>query len=241
MSERIRDLIGDEEICPYLRDRRARMQYKLIDGCSAATYQRLLALGWRRFGRVFFRPICAGCNACLGLRVDVARFRPNRSMRRTVKKNLDLTISIGRPGISAEQLDLYHRYHAAQSDRRGWRRHSVSPADYYQSFIEGGEDFARELLIRQRERLLAVALFDRLPEALSAVYCYYDPDHRDRGLGVMAVLQEIGLAQRLKLPHLYLGYWIEDNRSMSYKARYRPHQILDGRPEEGDVPRWLGD
>jgi arginine-tRNA-protein transferase len=33
-------------------------------------------------------------------------------------------------------------------------------------------------------------------------------------------------AERLGLTHHFLGYWIAECPSMAYKARYRPHEIL---------------
>ena len=39
---------------------------------------------------------------------------------------------------------------------------------------------------------------------------------RRRGLGVFSVLQHLELARARGIPHLYLGYWIADNPSMSY-------------------------
>jgi arginyl-tRNA--protein-N-Asp/Glu arginylyltransferase len=64
---------------------------------------------------------------------------------------------------------------------------------------------------------------------VSAVYHFYDPDERDRSLGVFSVLMEIEFARQLGVPHYYLGYWVEGAETMHYKANYRPHELwLDG-------------
>ena len=73
---------------------------------------------------------------------------------------------------------------------------------------------------------------------MSAVYCYYEPELRHRSLGVYAVLQQIELARERGLPYLYLGYWIQGNDSMRYKANYRPHAILEGRPGVEEEAVW---
>ncbi|MCK7497292.1 MAG: hypothetical protein MZW92_45635 [Comamonadaceae bacterium] len=85
---------------------------------------------------------------------------------------------------------------------------------------------------RDRGALLAVAVMDVLPDGLSAVYTFYDPDQPARGLGVQAVLWEIGEAARRGLSYLYLGYWIAESPKMSYKINYQPLEQLS-------AGRWL--
>ena len=67
---------------------------------------------------------------------------------------------------------------------------------------------------------------DVTPRALSAIYHYHDFDQADRGLGTFALLQSLRVAGEMRKPYLYLGYYIAGSRSMSYKARFRPCEIL---------------
>jgi arginyl-tRNA--protein-N-Asp/Glu arginylyltransferase len=74
--------------------------------------------------------------------------------------------------------------------------------------------------------LAAVCLTDFLPDGLSMVYSFFDPDLSRRSLGSFMILDHIARAKALGLPYLYLGYWVEGSRKMEYKARYRPQQRL---------------
>ena len=236
--EVVSESAGPEEACPYLPDTVSRMRYRQIESCSVETYQLLLERGWRRFGRLFFRPDCQACGECRSLRVRVDDFRPNRSMRRTWDRNRDLRILLHRPSTSASHLELYRRYHADMAERRGWSAKTIDTFEYFVTFVQGAQDFGWEMTYYLEDRLVAVALVDVLPHALSAVYCYYDPDHRTRGLGVYSVLRQLELARARGRPHLYLGYRVLGNPSMRYKARYRPHELLDGRPETTEPSVW---
>jgi arginine-tRNA-protein transferase len=74
--------------------------------------------------------------------------------------------------------------------------------------------------------LLAVALSDRLSDGISMVYSFYDVEAGDRSLGTYMILEHIEYTRRLRLPYLYLGYWIEGSRKMAYKSRFRPQEAL---------------
>ena len=231
------EVVHDHD-CPYLSGVQAKTDYRLMEDCSAEQYNRLLERGWRRFGCTFFRPICISCSQCRSLRLDLDSFVPSRTMKRTWRKNQDLRVLLQPASISSSHLNLYGRYHGDMADRRGWTEKTISAGNYVQTFVEGKNDYGYELLYLEGDKLLAVALVDILPEAISAVYCYYDPELRSRGLGIFSVLMQIELARRRNIPHLYLGYWIESNASMRYKATYQPHELLQGRPSLDDKALW---
>ena len=44
--------------------------------------------------------------------------------------------------------------------------------------------------------------------------------------GTYCVMWQIEQTKTLKLPHLYLGYWIAESPKMAYKNQFRPHQLL---------------
>jgi arginine-tRNA-protein transferase len=127
-----------------------------------------------------------------------------------------------------EHLALYQRYLASRHAGGGMDGHGGPEFD---QFLVGRWSSTRFLEFRTAtdHALLAVAVTDMTPDALSAVYTFYDPDHADRGLGTYAILRQLEWAAREGREHLYLGYWIAGHAKMDYKRRFRPLEAFDGR------------
>ena len=102
------------------------------------------------------------------------------------------------------------------------------PADREQfaSFLVNGRPEALFTEYRLGNQLIAVAVSDQLNDGLSAIYTFFDPDHAQRSLGTLAILDLIQQTEAAELPHLYLGYWIEASNKMRYKAEFRPQEHL---------------
>lgn len=211
--------------CSYLADRPSRTAYEYVAELSPEEYERRMNEGWRKFGRLLFRPICGACRACVPIRVPVARFEPDRGQRRVLRRNADLAVDAGPPGLDEEHLDLYHRYHAGRTATRGWPAQERSPTDYALTFLDNPLP-AVELAVRAGERLVAFAHLDMTPHVVSAIYHVHDPDLAARSLGTFTILQAIAYARAAGRPYLYLGYYVEGCGSMAYKRRFRPCEIL---------------
>jgi arginine-tRNA-protein transferase len=227
--------------CGYLAGKTWRFEHELVAALSPAEYEQRLKHGWRRFGHVLFRPICPGCSACQSLRVDVQRFRPNRSQRRNRKLNEGaVRLTIGSPAVSRAKLDLYDRYHAFQSATKDWPGHEPKDVAEYRDTFVNNPNPVEEWQYTLAGRLVGIGYVDRVPNGLSAIYFFYDPAERDRGLGTWNVLSVIQRAAALGLPHVYLGYHVAGSASLEYKANFGPNEMLGPDGVWRDVPGQSG-
>lgn len=83
--------------------------------------------------------------------------------------------------------------------------------------------------IRDASKLLAVAVTDVLPDSLSAVYTFFDPDHEALSLGTFSILQQIQHAKLHQKNYVYLGFWLDQHKKMDYKRNFRPLEFLQGK------------
>jgi len=214
--------------CSYLPRRQARTLFlDPRDTITSETYQALTEQGFRRSGGHLYRPHCRACQACIPTRIPVNAFEPRRNQRRTLKRNADLTVQVHQATFSPRFYALYARYIAG--------RHAdgdmFPPSrDQFRSFLLSQWSDTLFVCGYEDDTLVSVAVTDRQPAGLSAIYTFFDPEAPRRSLGVWSVLQQIELARRLHLPHVYLGYWIRDAEKMRYKVEYRPVELfINGR------------
>jgi arginine-tRNA-protein transferase len=211
--------------CPYLPGRTERKIVTELSGTEAeALHERLSRAGFRRSHNIAYAPVCPGCQACVPIRVVSEDFTPDRTQRRILRANADLTVSEMPARATAEQFTLFQRY---QKNRHADGDMAAMGYYDYRAMIEDTPISTGILEFRDaRDRLLGACLTDWLADGLSAVYSIFDTDEEKRSLGTFAVLWLIGRARSLGLPYVYLGYWVPESRKMAYKARFRPSEIL---------------
>jgi arginine-tRNA-protein transferase len=159
--------------------------------------------------------------------VPVAAFKPDRSQRRAIAANEKaIKLIISSPSIDQARLELYDRFHRFQHLNKGWPRHGEeNPGAYVESFVDNPFP-TEEWCYYLDDKLIGVGYVDALPEGLSAIYFFYDPDERQRSLGTYNVLSVIREAAHRHLPHVYLGYFVEGCRSLEYKGRFQPNEAI---------------
>ncbi|MGD0093702.1 MAG: arginyltransferase [Planctomycetota bacterium] len=222
----LHNFITEPHACPYVAERVAKLEYSYAAQMTPQEYEDLLNGGCRKFGMAFFRPVCGVCQACRPLRVAVARFRPDRSQRRAWRDNRHLQVKFGAPRVDELRVALFNLYHQAQCRRKGWPAHESDAEEYALTFLCNPVP-AVEISVWEGGLLRGIVLSDVTPHVVSAVYHYYHPDCLKLGLGTFCVLQTIELARRLKRPWVHLGFYVAGCANMAYKARFRPHELMN--------------
>ena len=194
------------------------------EALDATFYQTLLELGFRRSGNQVYRPNCINCQQCQSLRLPVQQFHLSKSQRRILKKNLDLVVKFTSQAHE-HSYELFKRYVDSMHKDGG-----MYPAntEQYNSFANCNWLRVEFMEIYLDGNLIAVGVMDPLPNAISAVYFYYDPDYQSRSLGTYAILMQIEHLKSINKECLYLGYQIDACAKMNYKSRFLPHQRLLG-------------
>jgi arginine-tRNA-protein transferase len=179
--------------CPYLPGKQERKLFTHLTGRRAGALHTLLTdNGFRRSQNLIYRPACEGCNACQSVRIVAGHFEPSARFRRVLKINADVRGEVRPPRATAEQYALFKRYLETRHAGGGMTQMNFIDYEY---MVE--DTPVQSILVEYRltadpdHRLVAVALTDVMPNGLSMVYSFYDPEMVHRGLGNFIILDHV--------------------------------------------------
>ena len=223
--------------CGYFNDRHSLFEEYLLEDLSEVEFEYLLSHGMRHFGEYFFRPNCGTCQACVPIRVRSFDFKPNRSQKRAVDACRDTEMKVGPPRYSMKKFQLYldhkTRFKSLQDD--------VEDIQNFKLSFYGKSPFGIEFEYYLGGELVGAALADVTRKTFSAIYTFYQPELVARmPIGNFSVIKQIEFSRNRGIPFTYLGYYINKNASLAYKANFRPcelyidHEWRPFRNGEGD-------
>lgn len=207
--------------CGYFRDRDSLFEEYLLEDISEVEFEYLLAHGMRHFGEYYFRPRCHDCHACVPIRLRTVDFQITRSQKRALKACEDIEIRIGLPSYSYEKFQLY-----LEHKRRFKPLHDdVEDVENFRLSFYTNTPFGLEFEYYYQGRLVGAALADVTRKTFSAVYTFYTLPDPKMSLGTFSVLKQIQFSQGRSMPYFYMGYYIDGNQSLAYKANFRPNEV----------------
>ena len=210
--------------CNYLVQKKEQLLVIKDSRChTPMVYEELMAKGFRRSGSEIYRPHCPGCQACQSVRLDVNEFEPSRSQRRLFNRGSKLFRTELTDAPPPGSYELYERYIN--------ERHfdgSMYPAsrEQYEGFLFC--EWLETLFVSlwHDDKLVAVAVTDVLPTALSAIYTFFDPDYEQYSMGSFSIINQMRVCREQDKSHLYLGYQIDGCQKMNYKTKFKPYERL---------------
>lgn len=211
--------------CAYLEGHEERKVFTTLANHSAIAVNNTLSQkGFRRSQGVIYRPACIGCSACLSIRIPVESFRPDRTQRRVLRANSDLLREACEPWATETQYALFRRYLNNRHADGGMA--DMDAFDYAAMVDETPVD---SMVVEYSEPehdgeqggggLVAACLSDILDDGLSMVYSFFEPSLAHRSLGAWMILDHVAMAREMRLPYVYLGYWVAGSQKMDYKTR----------------------
>lgn len=214
--------------CGYIEKNRAQSliasPYHLV---NTDIYSELINQGFRRSGKFTYRPHCENCSACVPVRLVVDDFAPKRSQKRAYKKHQHLVAKVMQLGFHQAHFNLYQAYQIARHAEDVDISHEQDEEEQYRQFL--CQSNVNSLMVEfkdTQDQVKIVSVIDQLQDGVSAVYTFYDTSEPSASYGTHAIMWLAEWTKQMRLPYLYLGYWINHSPKMAYKEKFKPLQKL---------------
>jgi arginyl-tRNA--protein-N-Asp/Glu arginylyltransferase len=187
--------------------------------------------GFRKMVNGFARAACVSCQSCKPARVLANEFTPNKTQRKIIRSNQDLTVTFPvKPDIKFHYA-LYDKF----MNDRGFAS-KLSLDEFGQFTVD--HDFPVRI-IEARDKagtLVAGTVYEEIKDGTAGAFFYYPAELSRRRLGTFMVLQLLDHTKRSGKPYCYMGPWTDEQSPLSYKSNFQPLEILD--PKSG-WRRWV--
>lgn len=195
---------------------------------DADVYSELIKQGFRRSGKFAYRPHCEHCHQCVPVRVVLNKFLPTRSQKRAYKRHSNLTATVLPLDFYEAHFTLYRQYqssrHPAESEQS--KNACNEEKEQYKQFL--CQSNVESLMIEFKDaenQIKIVSVVDIIEDGVSAVYTFYDTEQK-ASYGTYAIIWLAEWTKNLRLPYLYLGYWIAESQKMAYKKNFQGQEKL---------------
>lgn len=174
--------------------------------------------GFRRSYDHMYIPNCDDCKKCISSRINIDRFFYSKSIKRNLKINQDLKVVVNSKNIEKQRYNLFQKYCEV---RHSHGQMQFMTYDEFNNFFHHNCNSNKIVdLFNPNNQLVGSMLLDDLNDGFSAVYSFFNPKLKKRGLGKNLILRSINLLEKKNKKFLYLGYWIRESRSMNYKSSF---------------------
>lgn len=194
-----------------------RFDYFFAINLDADELDSYLQAGWRKFGAYYFKPACPDCAECVPIRIPVNSFTLSKGHRRLLAKSADIEVKF-RPLSYSDNLFRIYRDHSEKRFSRIPSKDEFMESFFYPSCPSLQSEYYLD------GSLAAAGFIDHSKSGLSSVYFVYLDEYKKYSLGTLSILMEIEKTKELGLDYYYLGYYVAENSSMSYKNSFHPNE-----------------
>ena len=216
--------LTNTEPCPYLTNRDEKKIFLIMDDINKSNeYEHLIKSGFRRSHNILYNQVCADCNLCKSIRINVNNFKLSKSNKRVLNKNKNLFTKKLTNNPSKEQFVLFKKY--LEFKHNDSEMNEMNFQDYCKMFDSKGIN-TKIYEYFYKSELAGCVISDFLEGSISMVYSFYSEIFLKNSLGKYVILDHFRLAKDFNMDYVYLGYWVEGSSKMEYKNSFNSSEIL---------------